>query len=138
MGTMTYKPAFDTTVRTTTVIERHNTMHTKAVDWNEYPFDDPSHTAGLCCNKEGKLRAVEKWKEYLRICEWFENKNVVASNYVGWPRIWDRVIGVGMASAWPYWKPRPTVLLQGALGVEWVDWTSLTGAEIRDTKEPTR
>lgn len=122
-----YSPTFDTTVRTTTVTERHNTMHTDKIDWERYPFDDPEHTQHDCCNDAEKKRRIEKLKEYLRICERYETEDVRATN----GNILQKVVGVGMASSWPYWKPRPTVLVTGTLGIEWLDWKSLNGAESR-------
>lgn len=123
----TYKPTFDTEVRTVTTIERRDTMHTEAIDWENYPFDAPEHTQHMCCNDDEKKRRIEKLKEYLRICERYESEDVRATN----GNILQKVVGVGMASSWPYWKPRPTVLVSGTLGIEWLDWASLNGAEIR-------
>lgn len=54
-----------------------------------------------------------------------------ASNYGGWPRIWQKVHRTGMCSRWPYWYPRPCVSVMGTLGIEVFDWLSLTGVEIR-------
>lgn len=59
----------------------------------------------------------------------------LASDYGGWPRIWKPVLAVGMADNWPYWRPRPTVMLDGALGPEWQDWTGLTGCERWERKQ---
>ena len=126
---MNYTPNYDTTVRTSTVTERHNTMHTNFIDWEDYPFDDPEHFWGMCCSQQRKDEHLAQLKEYLRLCEQYKEREVFVSNYGGWPRIWHRVVGVGMGSAWPYWKPRPVVLMEGTLGTEWVDWTSLTGAK---------
>lgn len=131
-----YMPSFDTEVRTATVVERRNTMHINCIDWDNYPFDDPAHTACMCLNDERKKQEIERFKEYLRTCEQWATTEAYASSYGGWPRIWHRVVGVGMASAWPYWKPRPTVLVHGTLGIEWLDWTSLTGAELRGEIAP--
>jgi len=127
-----YTPAFDTTVRTTTVTERHNTRHTDSVDW-EYPFDDPEHTDCMCCSDDAKREDIEKRKEWLRQIEatLANGGEVYASNYGGWPRIWHRVYACGMASCWPYWRPRPTVFVDGTLGLENYDWMSLTGVEVR-------
>lgn len=132
---MTYQPDYDTTVRTTTVVQKHDTMHVDGIDWCNYPFDAPEHVANLCCDEAGRLAEIEKQKEYLRLCEQCLEKKVLASNYGGWPRIWQRVISVGMASKWPYWRPRPTVVVMGVLGAEWIDWLSLTGAKIAEDDE---
>lgn len=128
---MEYKPDYDTTIRTTTEIHRHNTWHRDGIDWS-YPFDDPEHTACMCCNEEGKRNDIARRKEWLRLCE--AGGEVRASTYGGWPRIWHRVLNVGMASCWPYWKPRPVVMVEGtSWGVEYYDWRSLTGVEVRNT-----
>jgi hypothetical protein len=121
---MVYQPNYDTTIRISTVTERHNTMHTQKIDWENYPFNDPFEDPSV-------TKSVEQLKEWLRMCEQYETQEVYASNYGGWPGIFQRVIGVGMASAWPYWKPRPVVLVRGHLGTGWYDWTSLTGVSVR-------
>lgn len=130
-----YTPQFDATVHTSTVVHRHSTQHTDWIDWDNYPFDDPDHTNGMRCSEEQKRENIERLKGYLAECEKFNEAEVFASTYGGWPRIWCRVIGVGMASAWPYWTPRPTVIVEGTLGVEWFDWRSLTGAMTKPTTE---
>jgi len=124
---MPYTPDYDTAIDTRTIVEKLPTIHRVGIDWN-YPFDDPEHWACLCCNEEGKAHEREKIVGYLRTCE---KPGAVASNYGGWPRIWHRVFKVCMASHWPYWTPRPTVIVEGPLGLKWVDWRSLTGAETR-------
>lgn len=122
-----YRPNYDTTVNATTLIQKHNTAHTDAIDWENYPFDDPNHFSGMCSSQQGKDEHIAKLMDYLRACEQYKSKDVFASSYSGWPRIWHRVLWVGMASCWPYWTPRPTIHIDGTLGVEWVDWTSITG-----------
>lgn len=129
--TTAYKPSFDTTIRTTTEVHRHATKHVDYIDWDNYPFDDPANTDCMPGSDERKRLRIEEQKELLRTCERFGEGNVFASNYGGWPRIWHQVLGVGMVSKWPYWKPRPAVLVTSTLGCEWFDWMSLTGAEIR-------
>ncbi len=122
---MNYKPDYDTTIRTKTVTTKENTLHRQGIDWS-YPFDDPENTAYMCCNDEEKRNRVEKLKEWLRECE--KGGDCYVSNYGGWPRIWARVLGTGMASASPYWKPRPGVIVVSPLGgSEWYDWMLLTG-----------
>jgi len=128
-----YRPNYETTVRTSTVTQRHNTLHTNSIDWENYPFDDREHFWRMCYDQPTRNKCIEEKKAFLRLCEQYKAKEVFASNDGGWPRIWHRVVGVGMASAWPYWQPRPTVLIEGSLGTEWVDWTSLTGAKGNDS-----
>ena len=120
-----YKPDYDTDVRTTVVKKQHNTMHTDTIDWDGFPFLED-------CGTHSDMEIAEDRMEYLRLCDEFRDKTVMASNYGGCPRIWKKVIGVGMASMWPFWKPRPVVIVDGTLGAEWIDWQSLTGAKISE------
>lgn len=124
---MSYTPSYSTSVQAVTERRRVNTMHTDAFDWS-YPFNDPKHTEGWCCTDERKAERLRVQVDRLKEIEHHGNQ-AVASTYGGWPRIWLPVVGFGMASAWPYWTPRPTVLLEGPLGVEWADWLSLTGVK---------
>jgi lipoprotein-anchoring transpeptidase ErfK/SrfK len=103
-------------------------------NWRNNPFFDPKHTKNHSCSEDGKRKWVERQIEFLRICEQITEGRVVASNYGGCPRIWQEVVAIGMGSAWPYWEPRPTVIVRSTLGNEWFDWTSLTGAEFRGSK----
>ena len=42
------------------------------------------------------------------------------------------VYSVGMGSFWPYWEPRPVVIVKGTLGAEWMDWTNISYVEVED------
>lgn len=128
-----YKPDYNTTIETRTVVEKLPTVHRDGIDWS-YPFDDPQHTTGICCSEEEKHRSIEEQKEWLRQCE--AGGNCWVSSYGGWSRIFQRLIKVCMASCWPYWTPRPTLIVDGTLGVERMDWRSLTGFERRTTRGP--
>lgn len=120
---------YDTTIRTVTHTDRVETVHIEQIDW-DYNFFDEKHTRGMCCNEEGKKQQIEELIAYLKLCEQFATADVYASSYGGWPRIWQKVLSVGMVSKWPYWEPRPSVLMTSTLGTEWFDWHSLTGAKI--------
>lgn len=113
-----YKPTYDTNIKTKTIIERQNTMHLTWIDWDNYPFekDTPEQST------------VEKKKEYLRICEQCKAKEIEASKYMR-PQ---KVYAVGMASCYPHWTPRPTVLLEGVFGLEWVDWVIVAWAREKE------
>jgi hypothetical protein len=38
----------------------------------------------------------------------------------GWPRVgWGRVRAVGMYDGWPFWRPTPSVDIDGVFGGEW-------------------
>lgn len=48
----------------------------------------------------------------------------------GSPHIgWRLVISVRMYDGWPYWKPKPALLVEGAIGPQWIFVESLTGLE---------
>jgi len=126
-----YKPNFDTSIATVTRSSRQTTVHTDYIDWDNYPFDDPKHTGCMSCDDAGKAKRIEEQKQYLKTCETNE-PGTYASDYGGWPRIWQKVLRVGMVSAWPYWEPRPCVLVDGTLGAHWIDWMSLTGAYVKE------
>ena len=118
-----YKPLFDTEIRKTVKTVSHNTMHTNEIDW-DYPFGDPAILATLCCSDEQKQGVLRRRISDVRICEQWETNNAMASTGA----VYQRVVGIGMASCWPYWKPRPTILVSGTLGTEWIDWWHLNGA----------
>jgi len=57
-----------------------------------------------------------------------------ATSYGGWPRCcWGLVLRAGLAAKWPYWTPRPTVMIRTSMGSEWIDWLSLT--DVREATE---
>lgn len=131
-----YTPHYDTTVKTRTYTQKETTCHTHYIDWN-YPFDDPEHTSCMRCSDKGGKENIEKKVQWLKELDKAIEAGVVchASNYGGWPRIYRRVRYIGMASCWPYWKPRPTVFVDSPLGgIEHYDWNSLTGIKTTDTE----
>ena len=128
---MEYRPDYDTTVQTVTEVRKQATWHRDGIDWN-YPFDDPAHVAHMCCNGEYKIEFIARLKRWLRELE--KGGDIWASDYGGYPRIWKRVMAIGMASCWPYWKPRPTLSLADTLGQEYCDWFHITAA-IRNGSE---
>ena len=122
---MGYAPSYDTKIQTKTVIERIETWHTDYIDWN-YPFaDEPNGSTDKDRNAKQEQYLLEIHRAFS------EGETVYASSYGGWPRIWERVIRVGMCSAWPYWRPRPTVLVSGTLGPISIDWYHITGVDVR-------
>jgi len=125
-GDMTY----DTTIRTETTTSRVTTRHVDFIDWDGYDFYNPKHRQGFCCSKkEGNVKQIEE--KILYLWEIDANKDhCMASNYGGWPRIFKQVMCVGMVSSWPYWEPRPSVMISGTLGGEWYDWAEITGVQI--------
>jgi len=123
-----YKPSYDTRINEITTTTKVNTLHTEYIDWVNYPFEDLSYKTNRYCSDEEYQDHINQLKQYLRVCERYKEDNIFASDYGGIPRIWKEVIGIGMASAWPYWEPRPTVIVNISLGVEYIDWTNLTGA----------
>lgn len=132
---MSYKPNYDTTVKIKTYTEKVNTKHTNYIDW-EYDWDNPDHTNYRCESPEEKKKYVVRQKERIRKIEQAlkEGKKVKSTTYGGWPRIYQTVIDIGMASCWPYWSPRPTVWVHSSLGIENQDWKNITNILI-DGKE---
>lgn len=50
----------------------------------------------------------------------------------GSPRFgWYDVLHVGMAATWPYWTPRPTVIVASQFGMKWMDFTSITEVRLK-------
>ena len=68
----------------------------------------------------------KKQMEWLRGMETAPGEPFLATNYGGWPRIWHRVLRVGMGVHWPTWRPTPVIIVDGTLGHEWFDWNALT------------
>ena len=125
---------YNTEIKTVTSTKRVTTQHTDYFDW-DYNFQDPKHTSCMCCDAESKKAEIQNKISYLKNVEESLKKNTkcYASNYGGWPRIWQEVIGIGMVSDWPYWEPRPCVLVHGTLGAEWYDWYHITGVRVEVT-----
>lgn len=56
----------------------------------------------------------------------------------GWPRFgYHRVLWVGMYDGWPYWRPHPTVCLDGPLGAEKHPFDHVTDVCPVKQEEPT-
>lgn len=130
------KLEYDTAIRTTTVTQRHDTCHIQQIDWDGYDFDNPEHTQSMGCNAATKTEVVERQKQFLRMCEAHAATGLAqATSDGGSPKFgYGKVLAVGMVSKWPYWEPRPCVLKVSTLGLEWVDWWSITGVEIQPEK----
>ena len=128
---MNYKPSFDTKIQTRTLIQQQTTWHTDYIDWN-YPFHHPENSSHFCTNEQGKKERIDQQISYLKQIEAAlkDGKEVRSSTYGGWPRIYSEVLKIGMCSCWPFWKPRPTVLVYSTLGSETQDWNSITGVWI--------
>lgn len=131
-----YEPSYPCVVQERTTVEKVNTMHTESFDW-QYPFEavireraSRSFTDSAAIDAR-VAQDLEMRIGFLKLIE-SNAGNAQVSNYGGWPRIWHDVIGFGMASCWPYWTPRPTVVMETCLGCEWVDWDSLTGAQVKE------
>jgi len=124
---MNYTPAFNTDVQ---IVEQRpkmvNTMHVPYFDW-DYPFDDPELWSSYCSNQEQRDAMRDRIKAMLKTIEENPDSCRAGSHDFTYP-----VIGFGMASAWPYWKPRPTVIVMGHLGAEYIDWQSLKTVRVVD------
>lgn len=79
--------------------------------------------------KQSIEKVVAKWQAYLAKAA---QPNAIVTDDGGWPRCgWKPVLKVGMASQWPYWTPRPVVACTGTFGVEWMDFNSISGVEVK-------
>lgn len=99
------------------------------VDWS---YDFRQHFDNLCANDERRNEQCDQKKGWLRKMEIAhkEGREILATNYGGWPRCGlHRVIDVGMYDGWPYWKPVPSVMVEGTLGPEWYSFCSITDIE---------
>jgi len=71
-------------------------------------------------------QSCERAVRLLRECQAGVCK-VEATDDGGSPRCgWGTVTAVGMAAKWPYWRPRPTVVVCGWRGSRWLDYASIT------------
>lgn len=112
--------------------------HLGDIDWS---YDFRSHFDLLCCNDAGRDESCETSKQQLAKLEFAfkAGKRLQATTSGGWPRLgWHPVINIGMYDGWPYWKPVPSVCLQGPLGPEWHAFNAITGVTDTDAdKEKT-
>lgn len=132
-----YTPSYPHEITTKTSVERVNTMHTDSIDW-EYPFAAIWEESSCRCyssdpevKKNQQSRDISLVIERLKTLEANPGRCLAGSSEYG-----NKVLCVGMASAWPYWRPRPTVLVSTHMGTEWIDWMSLALVKIR--KEATK
>lgn len=73
-------------------------------------------------------KMVLQWKNYLTCAQ----AGAQVTDDGGWPRMfWYDVLDVGMAATWPYWKPRPTVIVASQYGAKWMDFTTITGIQVK-------
>ena len=103
------------------------------IDW---AYDFRTHFDNYCTSDKGRDEICAKRVAKLRLIDEAvkAGRTVYASNYGGYPRIWARVLDVGMYDGWPYWKPVPSVMLASPLGGgEWSYFSMLTEAEERES-----
>lgn len=95
------------------------------VDWN---YDFASHG----WNKTGGSSNPDLIPGYIARLKQLEGDPDAyqATTDGGWPRVgWGKVLQVGMYDGWPYWRPVPSVLIQGTLGSSWHSFLSITDIE---------
>ena len=92
------------------------------VDWS-FPFEENGWDQKGCTNPEHVRACKDRLRKLAENPTGYE-----ATTDGGWPRVgWGQVLGVGMASMWPYWRPRPAVILASRMfGATWEDWLSIT------------
>lgn len=90
------------------------------VDWD---YDFVSHD----WDHEGSS-SPDCIKERVSMLRQIETGKHEATTDGGCPRVgWGEVITTGMYDGWPFWKPVPSVLINGTLGAEWHWFGSITG-----------
>lgn len=115
-------------MKTYTVTKREG-EYLGPVDWD---YDFAQH--GDCLNTRPKEPIIEKWVERIRILSEHPDE-YKATTYGGWPRAcWGDVLQVGMYDGWPYWKPVPSVLIQGWHSAEWASFSHVTNIIHKETK----
>lgn len=123
----TYEPNYSVEIDSVVKTEPKNTLHTFEVDWN-YTFEDPKHTQSYCMTDHSCQRMVARKKQLLKQCE--DNFGTVTVSVCDSGGYYHEVINMGMGSFWPYWSPRPVLLVQGTLGTEWFDWMQLSNVKV--------
>ena len=95
------------------------------IDWN---YNFRSHFDCYCTDDAGKQKECDAAVAQLRsLCN---GKSWEATTDGGWPRVgWGRVLAVGMYDGWPYWRPVPSVLIDGFLGASWHSFDSVRGVK---------
>lgn len=126
-----YEPKYDTTIQSRTATHRIETQHTECIDW-DFPFDDLEFVSCRCLDEDGKKKVLARQKSRLRLCE--DNSGNV--DYYGKFGGHYEVVGVGMCSRWPFWRPRPYVLVKrtflGSETVDYIGWLDLPRVEIKE------
>ncbi len=95
------------------------------IDW---AYDFRQHFNNYCGSDAQRDKycadAVDKLRRLTSGGEW------MATTDGGWPRFgWGKVLEVGMYDGWPWWRPVPSVCIDGPLGGEWHGFYSVTGIE---------
>ena len=92
------------------------------VDWSYDFFKDQSIPSEWAVRAKGMLRRLDEGLK--------NGEKWIMTTDGGWPRVgWKPVMRVGMYDGWPYWRPVPSVLYIGTLGLEWDSWNSISGIE---------
>ena len=129
-----YSPKYDTSIKSRTVRSYIDTQHTDCIDW-DFPFDDLEFVSCRCLDEDGKKKELTRQKHRLRVCE----DNIGDVDYYGKFGGCYEVLAVGMCSRWPFWRPRPYVLVErtflSSVSQEWVGWLDLPKIKIKDTPQ---
>jgi hypothetical protein len=102
------------------------------IDWSfDFHASDWEHGGSL--NPQSVKEAVERLRQVEA-----DPGAYLATTDGGWPRVgWHRVLQVGMYDGWPYWRPYPSVKLEGTLGHEWHSYHSITEIMRKKAREAT-
>jgi hypothetical protein len=100
-------------MRTYTVTQREGEL-LGPIDWS---YNFLPHFDCWCVPVERKIEAlyehVERLYQVERLCAKGQRVEVCTRDY------WHPVIAIGMYDGWPYWRPVPSILVQGPLGAQW-------------------
>ena len=84
------------------------------IDWS---YDFCPHFSGYCCPDDAKremmVKAIDNLWAVERLHIQGQRVEVCTRDF------WHPLIAVGMYDGWPYWKPVPSILVQGPLGAQW-------------------
>ena len=105
-------------------MSEHATPHraaTPPVDW-DYDFGACGWDRGGSCNPKIIPERIDALRRLAADPGHYE-----ATPDGGIPRVgWGRVLKVGMWDGWPFWRPVPSVLIDGWAGPEWSWWFGIS------------
>jgi hypothetical protein len=112
-------------MRTYTVTKREG-ENMGPIDWS---YNFRPHFDCMGTSTEGKDAACARSTERLRMIEQYlkDGVPICATTDGGSPRCGiGRVLDIGMYDGYPYWRPVPSVLINGWMGASWSSFDRIT------------